>query len=372
MSGIGGSGIGLGPMAALLALLWGGQPAAAADDLGFPIEVGAWTGGAFASDSGGFANCSVYAHYNSGIGLLLGLEPGTFFIGLVNEAWQLGQGTSYPLSIAVDRLAARSVSALGDKDTLWIELGSDAAFYRAIQEGQMLYIDAARDDFQFELKGTKAALNRVAACMVAFTGDSLIGDPTAVAAGKGKGGEANPFGETAEGTGADAPAPAGKGKVKGGTADFFDPDEVLALLDEAEFPRALLLPESKLPLFEGETPFMAWVSDDEELPIAGFLLYVEHTDQPRQALQDVLQLVVESCPYAVASGLDPLVERAGVRVAGGRVLCEDEDSVSVTYFAATAKRQGVYVFAHAGDKTTQLMTRDINDKLKDALLGFSY
>ena len=66
------------------------------------------------------------------------------------------------------------------------------------------------------------------------------------------------------------------------------------------------------------------------------------------------------------------VERAGVRVAGGRVLCEDEDSVSVTYFAATAKRQGVYVFAHAGDKTTQLMTRTINDKLKDTLLGFSY
>ena len=356
--------------AGVAALVLASSPAGAADDLGFPIEVGGWTGGAFASDGGAFAHCSVYAYYNSGIGLLLGLESGNFFIGMINEAWQLGQGASYPLSISVDHRTARSVSALGDDDTLWIELGSDAALYRAIQEGQMLYVDAAREDFQFELKGTKAALNRVAACMVAFTGDSLIGDPTAVAAGKDKGGEANPFGETAEGAGGAAPAPAGK--TKGGTADFFDPDEVLTLLDEAEFPRALLLPESKLPLFEGETPFMAWVSDDEDLPIAGFLLYVEHTDQPREALQDVLRLVVESCPYAVASGLDPLVERAGARAAGGRVLCEAEDSVSVTYFAATAKRQGVYVFAHAGDKTTQLMTRTINDKLKDTLLGFSY
>jgi len=351
--------------AGLLTLVLLGSPARAYGDLGYSIEVGAWAGGAYGTDSGAFGNCSVSAGYESDIVLILGLESGNFFIGLVKESWALGQGTSYPLSIAVDGRAVRSVSALGDGDTLWLEMGADVAFFRAVQEGQVLYVDAAREDFEFELKGTKAALNRVAACVVAFTGDSLIGDPTAVAAGKGKDAEGNPFGETGE---AAAAAPAGKG----GKAGFFDPDEVLKLLDEADFPRAVLLPEYKLPLFEGESPFMAWLSEDEELPIAGFLLFVPQTDQPRQALQAVLQLVVESCPYAVASGLDPLVERAGVRVAGGRVICEDESSIDVTYFAATAKRQGVYVFAHTGDKTTQFMTRDINDKLKDRLLGFSY
>ncbi len=356
----------------LLAFFPGGGPAGAkgGGDLGYPIEVGNWAGGAFAGASGGFGFCSVAATYNSGISVIFGLEPDNFFIGLIKDGWQLGKGTSYAIAMAVDGGTVRQMTASGDGDTLWIEMGRDAAFYRAVQRGHMMTVQAARDSFQFELVGTSAALNKVAGCMVSFTGTSLIGDPLAKDTAGKAGKEAdNPFGDTAD---AGQPKSTGKPEAPKGTSDFFDPDEVLDLLDRADFPRAALLPESKVPLFEGEAPFMAWVSADEALPLVGFLLYVEGADQPRDALQAIIALVVANCPYQVASGLDAVVERAGVRVAGGRVLCENEGSVEVTYFAAVAKRRGVYVFAHGGDKSTQVMTRDINDRLKDALLGFSY
>jgi hypothetical protein len=360
------------PLALFLPVLFlGGGPAGAkSGDLGYPIEVGNWAGGAFADASGGFGFCSVAAAYNSGISVVFGLEPDNFFVGLIKDGWQLGKGTGYAIAMAVDGGTVRQMTASGDGDTLWIEMGRDAAFYRAVQRGHMMTVQAARESFQFELVGTSAALNKVAGCMVSFTGTSLIGDPAAKD-GVGKAGKEadNPFGDAAE---AGQPKSTGKAEGTQGKSDFFDPDEVLDLLDQADFPRATLLPESQVPLFEGAAPFMGWVSADEALPVVGFLLYVEGTDQPREALQDIIALMVANCPYQVASGLDALVERAGARVAGGRVLCENEDSVEVTYFAAVAKRRGVYVFAHGGDKTSQAMTRDINDKLKDALLGFTY
>lgn len=340
---------------------------AAAKELGYPIDVAGWSGGAYPYDGGSsFGYCSVAAPYNSGITLILGLERDNFFLGLTKDGWALGSDATYSVALSVDRGTARTVSATGDGELLWIDLERDVTFLRAVQRGHRLYVTAARDTFEFELKGSNAALNKLAACMVRFTGSSLIGDPSAKPADPQA--ASNPFGQGQPQQEAAAPPPAG-------TAGVFDPEEVIELLDQIDFPRPLLMPEERLPFFEAETPFMGWVSEDTNLPVFGLLLYIEHTDKPRVALQDVVSLLVGSCEYGVASALDPLIERAGVRVAGARVLCETDkkkEELDVTYLAAIARQKGVYVFAHVGDRRSQLLLKDLNEKLKDTLLGYSY
>jgi hypothetical protein len=324
------------------------------------IEVAGWTGGAYDDDAGAFSHCSVNSAYDNGIRLYLQLyADGDFVLGLSKDGWSLGDGVTYTVEVAVDGGHRRQARADAYGDAIFVDLDRDAAFYRAVQKGRMLTVTAAREAFSFDLSGTNAALNQLAACSISFTGFSPIGDPF-VEPPKTAESEKQPVPEKAA------------AKPSGSTKGVFDPDEVIDLLEQAEFPRAILVEESELPLFEDQTPFMAWISEDEDIPILGYLLYVKHTDQPRAALKDFVDLILEGCPYRTAANYDALMERGGQRVAGASALCESDEAVEVTYFAAVSRKQGVFIFAHSGERETTALIKDINGKLKDALLGYSY
>lgn len=327
------------------------------------FEVAGWTGGAYDDDAGSFSHCSVTSAYESGIYLYLQLYAnGDFVVGLSKDGWSLGNGTAYTVEVAVDGGYRRQAQADAYGDSIFVDLNRDAEIYRAVQKGRTLTVAAAQDDFAFDLTGTNAALNHLAACSLSFTGYSPIGDPflePKTAGGSGQGSSEQGTTERA------ATKPSG-------TKGVFDADEVVELLDKAEFPRPLLIEESKLPLFEDQTPFMAWVSEDEDIPIVGYLLFVKHTDQPRAALKDLVDLILEGCPYRTAANYDALMERGGQRVAAASALCESDESVEVTYFTAVSRKQGVFIFAHSGVRETTALIKDINARLSDALLGFSY
>jgi hypothetical protein len=335
---------------------------AGAKELG-QFDVAGWVGGAYDDDSGHFSHCSVTSAYENGIWLYLQLYAnGDFVVGLAKDGWSLGDGTSYTVEVAVDGGYRREAHADAYGDSIFVDLDRAPDFYRAVQKGRVLTVTAARDDFTFDLTGTNAALNHLASCSLSYTGYSPIGDPFAapkVTEPRDEGGK-KPSTEKAA------------TKPGGNTKGIFDPDEVIDLLEQAEFPRAILLEESELPLFEDQTPFMAWISEDEDIPILGYLLFVKHTDQPRAALKDLVDLILEGCPYRTAANYEALVERGGQRVAAASALCESDESVEVTYFAAVGRKQGVFIFAHSGVRETTALIRDINGKLKDALLGYSY
>ena len=346
--------------AALAFVLLDGK--AGAEDLGNPIEVAGWVGGAYDDGGGRYSHCSVLSEYESGVWLYLQLYANSdFVIGLSKDGWSLGDGTAYTVEVSVDGGHRRQAQADAYGNSIFVDLDSDAEFYRAVQKGRTLVVTAAREEFAFDLTGTNAALNHLAACSLRFTGYSPIGDPFAAPKGDGGKGKTEEQGTTEKA----ATKPTG-------TKGVFDPDEVIALLEQAEFPRAILLEESELPLFEDQTPFMAWLSEDEDIPVLGYLLFVKHTDQPRAALKDLVDLILEGCPYRTAANYDALVERDGQRVAAASALCESDESVEVTYFAAVGRKQGVFIFAHSGVRETTALIKDINGKLKDALLGYSF
>lgn len=330
------------------------------------IDVAGWTGGAYDDDAGSFSHCSVISAYESDIWLYFQLYAnGDFVVGLRKEGWSLGDGATYNVEVSVDGGYRRSARGDAYGEGIFVDLDRDAEFYRAVQKGRRLTVTAAQDDFAFDLTGTNAALNQLAACSLSYTGYSPIGDPFAQQP-KGDGGGAEQPGAEKPGTEKAATKPGGH------TKGVFDPDEVTDLLEQAEFPRPILIEESELPLFEDQTPFMAWVSEDEDIPIIGYLLFVKHTDQPRAALKDLVDLILEGCPYRTAANYDALLERGGQQVAAASVLCESDEQVEVSYFAAVSRKQGVFIFAHSGVRETTALIRDINGKLRDALLGYSF
>jgi hypothetical protein len=178
----------------VILVLWIPMAAADASAEGRQIwqfSSGNWVGGAWASEEGSFSYCAVSSSFVSGIQLAFAITADyELEIALGRDDWDLPPGEVYTVSLFVDRKPLGSFEATPTRgDVLLIHIGPRADVLRSLRMGYLFHVDAAKDDFYFDLSGSNQALEKTLECVRLRT--ALSSDPrNPFAEGEG---EANPF-----------------------------------------------------------------------------------------------------------------------------------------------------------------------------------
>ncbi|WP_431301681.1 hypothetical protein [Sediminicoccus sp. BL-A-41-H5] len=126
-----------------------------------------WQISSFRSPSTGqFTHCAASANYRSGITLLFSINSRTQWnIGFVHRDWTLSQGKDIPLQFNVDNAPPRPGVATAINTTHAVMgLPGDSQLFQQMRSGQMLFVTAAGQNFQFRLTGTSVVLQTLLRC----------------------------------------------------------------------------------------------------------------------------------------------------------------------------------------------------------------
>lgn len=157
--------------------------------VGNVIRVGIWDGYKYIdNNTGKFSHCIMGAEFKSGITVFFSINRGyQISVGFYNPTWELKPNTQYPVRLSVDRSISQNTNATANsKHTIRIVLRNRNAWYAAFRMGRRMRLDAAKERFQFYLKGTYIALPRILDCV-----------DQAMVTEKRKG-QTNPFAQTSE------------------------------------------------------------------------------------------------------------------------------------------------------------------------------
>ncbi len=137
------------------------------------FKVGNWNAAAVsAPGSQALDNCAAETPYKSGITLGFWVDHNyQWGMYLINPNWRLAQGSTYPITYAIDngRTAAANASAASVNEAD-ISLPGDMTLFRQFMAGNMLNIVAAETTFQFVLTDTSQMLPDLLQCVNSYVG----------------------------------------------------------------------------------------------------------------------------------------------------------------------------------------------------------
>jgi hypothetical protein len=137
------------------------------------LTVGNWSGGAYsAPGSRDFDHCAAETLYDSGITLGFTVTN-TFQWGMYfyNPAWKLTTGTSYPLAFTIDYSPPDTATAIAYAyDAVDVPLTPDMTLFNRFIAGERLKVEAAHENFVFNLTDTSKLLPDLLNCVHSYVG----------------------------------------------------------------------------------------------------------------------------------------------------------------------------------------------------------
>lgn len=147
------------------------------------FNIGNWLVGAYSNDATGqFSHCGMSASYKSGILMIFAIgRDFQWALAFADPQWKLSPGASYDLTMQIDGgapIPARATAVTNQEVT--IALQDNVALFERFRHGYQLRVNAAGQEFFFNLTGTSRALNAVLNCTqrhVASYAPSLNSNP---------------------------------------------------------------------------------------------------------------------------------------------------------------------------------------------------
>lgn len=143
--------------------------AAAQDIPGSYFAYGNWSGEAYLdSQTGAFSHCAVSASYLSGDMLIFSISrDGVIGVGVASPTLNLQPGSSFPVSIVVDRRRPYFGTAVAlDNDHASVFIDDLDAALDAFRRGFTLTVEGVSMRGQYDLTGTFHALERMTRCAI--------------------------------------------------------------------------------------------------------------------------------------------------------------------------------------------------------------
>lgn len=119
-----------------------------------------------AQNTGQFSHCAANVSYNSGITLFFSINNRTVWnIAFSNRAWNLNKGDTINLQYYVDNGRPNAGTAnVSGPDFVVLTLPDNAQLFQQMRAGQILYVNAAGQSFQFRLDGSSVVLQALLRC----------------------------------------------------------------------------------------------------------------------------------------------------------------------------------------------------------------
>jgi len=126
-----------------------------------------------------FTACSAGVRYNSGVHVLFNIGVGQRWqMGFGNPAWNLTRGQTINIQYYIDNASPRSgVADVIGKDLVNMLLPDNVQLFQQMRSGQVLYVNAAGQSFQFNLTGTSVVLQTLLRCSVSNGNDLSVQAP---------------------------------------------------------------------------------------------------------------------------------------------------------------------------------------------------
>jgi hypothetical protein len=100
---------------------------------------------------------------------------------LQNPAWQLAVGQSYPIAFMVDAdPASPGLAVAVTTNQIQIQLPPNAPLFERFMRGQVLRVDAALQNFTFDLTNVAQLLPALLRCAQSYIGSTDAANPFAV------------------------------------------------------------------------------------------------------------------------------------------------------------------------------------------------
>ena|GEM_PF-6294950 len=128
---------------------------------------GVWAGGTYKDEKGRFGHCYITATDTTGT-LLAMVITADYDLQLVlgKPEWEFNKGETYEIDLYVDRkYLGRFTASAKQRSSLSIQVGDRVDVFWWLQNGYILTVSAAQQDFHYSLKGTKHALAKVKECL---------------------------------------------------------------------------------------------------------------------------------------------------------------------------------------------------------------
>ncbi len=128
---------------------------------------GVWAGGAYKDEKGRFGHCYIAATDTTGTLLAMTITA-DYDLQLVlgKPEWEFNKGETYEIDLYVDRkYLGRFTASAKQRSSLLIQVGDRVDVFWWLQNGYILTVSAAQQDFHHSLKGTKRALAKVKECL---------------------------------------------------------------------------------------------------------------------------------------------------------------------------------------------------------------
>jgi hypothetical protein len=137
------------------------------------FKVGNWSAGAYSvAGSMAFDHCAGAANYKSGITLVFAVSR-TFqwSMGLYNQSWQLAQGSTYQVNYAIDASGPTLAKAVAiGPSQVEIPLAPNVTLFQRFMHGEQLKVNAASQNFVFDLTNTIELLPDLLRCVENYVG----------------------------------------------------------------------------------------------------------------------------------------------------------------------------------------------------------
>jgi hypothetical protein len=121
-----------------------------------------------------FDHCAASTDYKSGItlGFVL-MSDFSWVINLFDPNWSLTVGNSYPVTLAIDTRTLSPASAIAiDTDVIQIPLASNKATFKDFMGGNLLKVEAATQNYGFDLTDTSELLPALFKCVESYRGSA--------------------------------------------------------------------------------------------------------------------------------------------------------------------------------------------------------
>jgi hypothetical protein len=146
--------------------------AAAADTIS-TFSVGNWSAGAYSTNgTTTFDHCAGSAPYKNGVNVVFAVSR-TFqwSMGFADPAWALTPGQSYPIAFTVDGRSPSQATAIAlTADQVEVPLADSVPLFETFMHGEVLRVDAASQNFTFDLTNTAELLPALLRCVQTSVG----------------------------------------------------------------------------------------------------------------------------------------------------------------------------------------------------------
>jgi hypothetical protein len=146
--------------------------ASSADTLS-TFSIGNWMAGAYSvNGTTTFDHCAGSAAYKNGVNVVFAVSR-TFqwSMGFADPAWALMQGQSYPIAFTVDGQSPSQATAVAvANNQVEVPLADSVPLFATFMHGEVLRVDAASQNFTFDLTNTSELLPALLRCVQSYVG----------------------------------------------------------------------------------------------------------------------------------------------------------------------------------------------------------